>query len=429
MEINYGSKGVYNYIEVSINQTTDDIIKNSYKLCMLENNSIEGMVSPIIDRLDDDIYIKYPVNSMFVFDKYLIKVKPDIGLLERVLKNICSCIDESEKYLLNTDDLVLSPGYMLWDDKSKNVKMIYAPGYGMDIKVQLKRFMEYIMQIFDYKSANGIMKMHRLYEMISEEKFDIKDLKAGLINDSFATENNNLSDTEYNNKTVSEISRYDSFSFDDNYTKNDDTRIISNNSKIHEILIAANTLAAVIFYLGYLFLNKHKGMLFLFLISILFLTINTVIYFLKKDKEEEIDAESSMKEFEEHLNKSTESIEPYGDNFDLNEACRSKNYVSEKKAYKLIPLNDGTLEPIVLNEDIPQITIGRGYKEVDYRLNKEQISRVHARVALNDKGIYIEDRNSTNGTYINSKRLEAFLPESLTVGDIVRLANEEFFVS
>ena len=94
----------------------------------------------------------------------------------------------------------------------------------------------------------------------------------------------------------------------------------------------------------------------------------------------------------------------------------------------LVPLTNGLLEPIKLSDYKEKIVIGRGKKQTDYRPAPNQISRVHACVLINENGIWIQDENSTNGTFVNSVRLAALENRQLRQGDIIAFANEEFFV-
>ena len=94
----------------------------------------------------------------------------------------------------------------------------------------------------------------------------------------------------------------------------------------------------------------------------------------------------------------------------------------------LVPLTNGLLEPIKLSDYKEKIVIGRGKKQTDYRLATNQISRLHACVLINENGIWIQDENSTNGTFVNSVRLAALENRQLRQGDIIAFANEEFFV-
>ncbi|MEA2425435.1 MAG: hypothetical protein QOH13_1845, partial [Thermoleophilaceae bacterium] len=51
-------------------------------------------------------------------------------------------------------------------------------------------------------------------------------------------------------------------------------------------------------------------------------------------------------------------------------------------------------------------------------------SSVHARIFPRDQFMYIEDMGSTNGTYLNGRRLRS--AERLKVGDTVRIGETEY---
>ena len=56
------------------------------------------------------------------------------------------------------------------------------------------------------------------------------------------------------------------------------------------------------------------------------------------------------------------------------------------------------------------------------------MSRVHARITRSGSDICVEDKESANGTYVNSVRLYNGQLQVIKKGDIVSFANEEFFV-
>lgn len=49
------------------------------------------------------------------------------------------------------------------------------------------------------------------------------------------------------------------------------------------------------------------------------------------------------------------------------------------------------------------------------------VSRQHARLILKNAQLYVEDLGSINGTLLNGQRLMAYLPETLTDGDMLQL--------
>jgi pSer/pThr/pTyr-binding forkhead associated (FHA) protein len=58
---------------------------------------------------------------------------------------------------------------------------------------------------------------------------------------------------------------------------------------------------------------------------------------------------------------------------------------------------------------------------VHYLVNNTSISSQHATLLLDETGLYIEDRNSSNGTRINGTRLPPFSPVKLRAGDSIVL--------
>lgn len=67
----------------------------------------------------------------------------------------------------------------------------------------------------------------------------------------------------------------------------------------------------------------------------------------------------------------------------------------------------------------PGTSIGRAECDVD--LNDPDVSRRHAVVRQVDAGLALEDLGSTNGTWVNGKRIEGIV--ELSVGDEVRFGN------
>jgi len=59
--------------------------------------------------------------------------------------------------------------------------------------------------------------------------------------------------------------------------------------------------------------------------------------------------------------------------------------------------------------------------DLSERAPSRNISRRHASIRKQEGKVMVEDIGSVNGTYINGKRLNAFLPEVLQNGDVLHL--------
>ena len=74
--------------------------------------------------------------------------------------------------------------------------------------------------------------------------------------------------------------------------------------------------------------------------------------------------------------------------------------------------------------DSAALTVGRGGQNDVSITADEFASARHARFEPRRDGVWLQDRGSTNGTYLNGARLER--PRRLTPGDVVRVGETDF---
>lgn len=71
------------------------------------------------------------------------------------------------------------------------------------------------------------------------------------------------------------------------------------------------------------------------------------------------------------------------------------------------------------------IKIGQG-NDADEVINKDTISHFHAIINKENKEFYLEDLNSTNGTFVNDEILPYKQKKQLKINDIVRFADVKY---
>ena len=80
--------------------------------------------------------------------------------------------------------------------------------------------------------------------------------------------------------------------------------------------------------------------------------------------------------------------------------------------------SEGENEGIEIRLEVPrEVIIGRG-EDCDIYLGEKKISRRHAKLITSEQGLVVEDMNSTNGTFVNGKRIHK---EKLTTEDALRI--------
>lgn len=318
MEMFFETKGLNNYLNVFVD------IKNKiweggyrFRVEMLEENDIPHLLPVTHSEIDARILMHYDTAHMYVLARMFQKQKPNEVILMKIMDALKSCALLLEEYLLVLEDLIFDADYMFFDYEKKEICFVYAPGYGRDIREQLKDFFEKLMQIFDHRDRTGVMLLYQLYDEVLDEETDFLDV---------------LRKADY---------------------------------EMGGVLQLPGTVPA------------------------------------EREEEKNI----------------TFVEEPKTD------------YGVVDEMYRLVPLTSGALKDLVIAPDAGTVSIGRGKKESDYRIKSTQISRLQAILYREPQGLFVEDQDSTNGTYLNAVRILPRQKIKIGKGDILGFANEEFFVS
>lgn len=108
-----------------------------------------------------------------------------------------------------------------------------------------------------------------------------------------------------------------------------------------------------------------------------------------------------------------------------NQSSENDNTVALANKQEVILLVRGMIERIVMEEGtiykLGRFEIGAAaHNEVDltpYGAQDRGVSRIHAQMHIEDGAIHITDLGSTNGTYVNSTKLEPDTPTAVRKGD------------
>ncbi len=96
------------------------------------------------------------------------------------------------------------------------------------------------------------------------------------------------------------------------------------------------------------------------------------------------------------------------------------------KVWELAYKGDGMESDITISQS--PFLIGSDVGKVSGVLRARTVSRVHAKLYMDQDRLFVEDFNSTNGTYLNHDLLPMSTPAELKEGDRIVFATEEFAV-
>jgi len=102
----------------------------------------------------------------------------------------------------------------------------------------------------------------------------------------------------------------------------------------------------------------------------------------------------------------------------LNEADKNKRII-------LKPLDETRYQEIIITEY--PFFVGKLKNNVDYCLEKDVVSRFHAKITKEMEQYYITDLNSTNGTFVNREVVETYQRKEIKFGDEIAFANIKYW--
>lgn len=80
-----------------------------------------------------------------------------------------------------------------------------------------------------------------------------------------------------------------------------------------------------------------------------------------------------------------------------------------------------------INISKTEFLLGKEASAVDFAISgNNAVSRLHAAILLKEGKVYVVDKKSTNGTFIQEERVEPGVEKEIHSGDTLKLANEEF---
>ena len=437
MEISFLNKGIYHYIDAKAGSVSElEASGRMYQIHMLTENEMLYILHSEMLCSNGEVWLTHNTESCYCLQNMLMQKSINGSVLRNLLEQILAGIKEIEPYLLDAADLILRLDYMFWNPVLKCVRMLCVPGYQMPVCEQLRLLLESIMPRFDHSDYEGERMLYRCHNLVSDEWQGLAGLMEFLQTWQTGTDitkldgngipadisiKNCLNDVRKDNqkKEQKKEQKEQQTEEDDEDDEVNDTVF---TKRFFLFVLAGGAALALI--IKYLFFDGTTGTAIFgvgWLLALVVLAIMTV-------REKEDDSDAAMQAYASADNQESPACISVKIPGETPEYVQQSVAMQNHMCTKLVPLTNGALEPLRLSNAAEMVTIGRDRK-TDYRVMTTQISRMHAKLYKKADGLFLEDLNSTNGTFVNAKRIPALTEYKLNKGDVVGFANEEFFVS
>ena len=469
--------------------TLDSGAAKDFCMKMVERNNICGLAGLGTTCINNKINYMYDISGKISLEEKFNNrqfSKKDMQYIIMFLKEVINSLD---KYMLDANGLIFNPKYVFCDSKKDEWLLIYNTNAGIETKKELKLLFEFILNRLEHTEQQAVVIGYGLYKRVCQDEIGIAELFND-IDDFFRlddeTDKNQISvsveDKIYNDVAENECMQ-------EKEEKSQKGRYMMYAACAAGLISFVNIIIFFVNLFSIISGKANGGFLKLIVMSVLlfisiaagYFTIKTfstyiidgklineiksetvsIPFFMSRTKlaitNEDIDKDSYRDTYRDgHKDEVKDNGCNYIKSTDYyNESDKTQiiweedektvilsNNDSDKNPYyyaKLIRVNEafdtqkemqnksqkGYRKEYIVNES-PSV-IGRG-ETCDLIIDDEGISRNHARISKEGEVIFIKDLDSTNGTFVNDRRLSRYDVSPVREGDIIMLAGSRFRV-
>lgn len=337
---------------------------SGYELKMFEYNKIKGFLPISITRINNTITYQYGIMQC---ESLLRKCGSDpvtIDDIKNIFSEITLLVQRAAEYLLNVDSILLNPEYIFVN--GNELLFCYYPSESQSFNRGVRELMEFILERLDHRNQENVMTAYGIYQKILKNNFTMENLMNEFFSENVNGENTGI--------YVQEEMKEERSTFgNDQEVMGVNSDILSLEGELEEEFVRGNKKD-----------RKRKGKLF--------------SWIHKVNKQQPVNGTMVLAE---------------------NTSYGNTQILTEKKLENMSGGTDIALAGFPIH-------IGSSAAEAGCVVKNVMVSRKHAVITMECGGYYIEDLDSTNGTFINGSRIPPYEPILVRDGDQISFANEKF---
>ena len=357
---------------------------SGYQLHMLQHNRIQNLLVFETVVSDGQEYFWYDITGKRSFDHILESADFNLELFVCLVEALLAVSRIIKPYLLEEEGILLLPETIFFDHDRKQVSFCYYPGRTESIMDNFRNFMESFLSKMKHENETLVLAAYEVYQRATEESFSLEDTLRLLYQYQSQQQRGREAPQE-----MQEISgeRWEEHREERMEERREERREPSESEKTVESFLENRKL-------------NYRELL------------HKIPNFFSHRQEESKVAENSGYMYT-----------PADYEQDMED--HPTVYLGVNDRAQGILRYDGRegLEDIVM--DHFPFSIGSS-EQADATLAIQGISRIHVRISRQGEEYYMEDMNSTNGTWLNGNMLSYKKPEPLNMYDQIVIGRERF---
>lgn len=383
---------------------------------MFRHNKIPYFLQFNTQKKDNAVQFFYDITGMQPLEQALEYQSLNYRFVKKLLESFDQACIQAANYMLTENDIALLPELLYLNTEWDEVLYCYLPGNQIHICVQFKRFMEYLMRHLDHKDKQAVQLVYGVYQQVAEEKNALhsvlKNAENGwkqIINSSSNSEQIEHPMRQQEIYTQTDIGQKDagqrSIEKKDFEQRNEKQKDIEQRNMKQEGQKQRKNKKTILKKSNILEQNrkdtKKQG------------AKRITNFFRKKiytDSYQKMEDETFFEEEPEEQIKSPATAYEVPNT----DALQNRFIYQGPERNRDFACSQG------------KKVLGSGEKYVDICIPFPMVSKIHARIEANEKGTFLEDMNSANGTQVNGETLKYREKRILQKGDIISIAGESY---
>jgi len=448
-EIQYDQENNIKYMKMEFTDITEDA---KYEMNMLIHNKISSFLPISVKTINNKNIYFYNITSRQQLCKVFEFNKMQLKDVEMILNSIEALTQTVNDYMLNLDSVIITSEFLFLDLTNSQMMFTYIPkGDKLNmISNTNKTFDDYLKELFDFiiehydheNDKKSVIKVYNIYQKIIQHEYNFTKISELLYNQNeLSNENQNddsfdaLLQTSNENEGIVIHEIPQEIIEDEEESKNHrldaGVSLLKMISAVLFVVNAAKILAPSIVPLPYEGITPVI-MCIIFAIMLLGLSKLPQYIFIQQNKKT-ISQPYVMNSSELCNNKNIaedDTVNGRGDDNELNDIHKEcehtmllSDYIknnSKDKKIKMVYCGDNQMEDLFV-ESVPCV-IGSMKEHCQCIINSKIVSHIHMCILKIDDTYYVEDMNSTNGTYVNGERLLCNTRREIKKDDIIQIA-------
>ena len=463
-------------------------LRNPYAARMLSENRIDGLLAFQEKYMDGRRKYYYDITSHQPLKRLLEHQAANGSEILRLISDLVSALRQLERFFLDADQLCLEPDMIYVEPDSFQCVFCLIPETGGNFEEDFRKLAQYLLDHADHDDETAVMTAFCVFKESRKENFGIEDMERCLYkyrngkrenpnvredpkfqgnpnapwksdlreNLNFRENQNSKEDPDFRGDL--NLQETPNFQEDQDLQKNRKGKISWRNYWQGKWGLFAAALAGIAAVLAaFLIWNASSGSLWEagrifgsmiwrrpWILGVLLLPAAAALFlkYEKTEKATEPEAENKREEskvsdeedweilFQEAGDDATEGISGEGKpplEGSAKEEAEMQTVLltcvsAEKKPRQLVPLDGGP--PVSVGYS--PFLIGKNEILADLCLTAPEVSRLHAKIEETENGYLVTDLNSTNGTFVDGRLLEANETCLLNPGSELAIASIRF---